>query len=334
MLSLQRSLCAAVLCGSLFGPRSTAQTPGPKVKFEVASIRPAAPAVATPAQGGGGFAPPPPPPGGGACSFRSRTMDAGRLDWSCVSLKDLLLQVFGVPQGRLVGPDWMGSQQFDLSAKLPEGSTADQLPEMLRTLLEDRFGLAFHSERKEQPVNGLVVAKGGLKVKPAGPDSGAPAWVAATESGSSSRGFIGGIRFRAISVQSTDDSPAGVFQSSSMGYVRRSYTGGLGGIVHYEAPNITFEGLADLAVIAGMGLDPVAVDMTGMKGHYQVNFDVSAADALAAIVTGPRDAAAFQSAWLNALQDGLKKLGLQLEPRRAPLETVVIDRLQKTPTEN
>jgi uncharacterized protein (TIGR03435 family) len=30
----------------------------------------------------------------------------------------------------------------------------------------------------------------------------------------------------------------------------------------------------------------------------------------------------------------LQKLGLKLEPRKAPMETIVIDHLEKTPTEN
>jgi len=37
---------------------------------------------------------------------------------------------------------------------------------------------------------------------------------------------------------------------------------------------------------------------------------------------------------LRVVQDGLNKLGLRLEPRKAPVELFVIDRLEKTPTEN
>ena len=36
---------------------------------------------------------------------------------------------------------------------------------MLQGLLAERFGLAFHKEQKEQSVYGLVVAKGGPKLK-------------------------------------------------------------------------------------------------------------------------------------------------------------------------
>jgi uncharacterized protein (TIGR03435 family) len=125
-------------------------------------------------------------------------------------------------------------------------------------------------------------------------------------------------------------------QSPSIGFVRRSDTCGPGGIIHYEAPSITFEGLAALVKIAGPGLDPAVeiVDRTGLAGRYQVSLDVSMSDLLAAIADGPRDLATLQRAWLNMVQDGLRKLGLQLEPRKAPVEIIVIDHLEKTPTAN
>jgi uncharacterized protein (TIGR03435 family) len=267
-------------------------------------------------------------------------MDAGRIDRYCVSLRELLLEVFAVAPARLVAPDWTETQVFDISAKLPEGATQEQLPEMFQSLLEDRFGLAFHRESKEGPINALVVAKGGLKVKAAVPESAQPvlvqpAWVAAAAaaSGPYGNGFIGGIRFRSITVPNSTGEPMFVLQTPSMGFVRRSDTGGAagGGIIHYEAPSITFEGLADLAVIAGNNsLDLAVVDMTGLKGRYQVNLDVS----YAAISEGPRDQATVQNAQLKVVQDGLKKLGLQLEPRKAPVGTVIIDHLEKTPTAN
>jgi uncharacterized protein (TIGR03435 family) len=307
--------------------RSTSPTPSPtsRVKFEVASIRPGAPARAI--TGRGGEAPAAPPPGGPACAPVARTtMDAGRIDFVCISLKQLLLEAFAIPSGLLLAPDWTETDAFDISAKLPNGATHEQLPKMFQSLLEDRFGLTFHRGAKEGTVNALVVAKGGLKVRPAAPDSAQPAWVLVAAAAKAPYGYGRGAR---------QISP-GVFQSSSMGFVRRSDTGGPGGIIHYEAPSISSEGLAALARFAGIGMDPAVgiVDMTGLKGRYQVNLDVSMTDLFAAIAAGPRDAASMQGAWLNMVQDGLKKLGLQLEPRKAPVETIVVDHLEKTPTGN
>jgi uncharacterized protein (TIGR03435 family) len=326
---------------------STPRTNTVRPKFEVASIRPAAsaPPMPRPAGGDGVIAllpPPPPPSGSGVACNRRFVMDAGRVDLSCVSLQDLLLtDVFSIHGSKLVGPDWlvqvMDAQRFDISAKLPEGASADQLPGMFQTLLEERFGLTFHREYKEQAVYTLVVSKSGLKLKPAAPESDQPAWVAtaAAVEGPYGNGNIGGIRFRSIPMPNSDGGPINVWQSPDMGFVRRSNTGGLRGIVHYEAPSMTFEGLANLAVIAGNALEPAVVDMTGLKGRYQVNLDISMADLMAFLTSpGVKDAAAVQEAQVNMLQEALKKLGLQLESRKAPVETIVIDHLEKTPTAN
>jgi uncharacterized protein (TIGR03435 family) len=304
------------------------QSPQPagRVTFEVASVRPAAPARGILDPGQGGEAPPPPPGGPGCAAVARTTMDAGRIDFTCITLKHLLSEAFAIPPGLLLAPDWTDTEAFDITAKIPNGATPDQLPEMFQSLLEDRFGLTFHRAAKEGTVNALVVAKGGLKVKPAAPDSAQPAWVSAAAAMKAPSGYGRGAR---------QISP-GVFQSPSMGFVRKSDTGGPGGIIHYEAPSITSSGLAALVQFAGPGMDPAVgvVDRTGLKGRYQVNLDVSMTDVVAAIVAGPRDFAFAQNAWLDMMQDGLKKLGLQLEPRKAPVETIVVDRLKKEPTAN
>ena len=54
-------------------------------------------------------------------------------------------------------------QKFDIQAKLPDGASLDRLPEMFQSLLEDRFGLAFHREYREQQIYALEVAKGGRR---------------------------------------------------------------------------------------------------------------------------------------------------------------------------
>jgi uncharacterized protein (TIGR03435 family) len=240
----------------------------------------------------------------------------------------------GIPASRLVAPDWMqGGEKFDISAKLPDGATKDQIPQMFQSLLEDRFGLASHRESRERPIQALVVAKGGLKVQPAAPEQAQPAWVAAAAKSPSSAGpFVSGIRVRSFSVQGPDGGQMNIFQTPNMGFVWRS-VGKSNGIARYEAPSITFEGLAELAIMAASLGDEVR-DMTGLQGRYQVNFEVSLADLAAEIRANPGDSNVRQEAQFRVVQDGLKKLGLQLELRKLPVELFVIDRLEKTPTGN
>lgn len=307
-------------------------------KFEVASIRPAAssgPLLPGGPPTPGALPPPPPPPGGPACLPRS-AMDGGRLDRVCASVKELLADAFDVPQSRLIAPDWTDDQRFDISAKLPAGAAPDDAPAMLQSLLEDRFGMKFHRESRVEAVHNLVVAKGGPKLKPAGLDSAQPGWAiaAAAAKGPYGNGRIGGVGFRSVTVLAPDGAPAVVWETAGMGFVRRSNIGGLSGTMHYEAPSISAEGLAELATLAGNGLDASVVDRTGLAGRYQVNLDVSMADLIADLRAHGGDVAAAHRAELDVLRNGLKKLGLEIESPKTPVPMIVIDHLEKTPTEN
>ena len=112
--------------------------------FEVASIKPAA------------------PPTDGRLMVRMGG-DAGRINYSNVSLRDLLKTAYKVKDPQITGPDWLGSERFDVTAKLPEGAKRDQVPVMLQALLADRFKLTMHKESKVVPAYAMLVAKGGPK---------------------------------------------------------------------------------------------------------------------------------------------------------------------------
>jgi uncharacterized protein (TIGR03435 family) len=54
--------------------------------------------------------------------------------------------------------------RFNVSAKLPDACTPEQVPEMLQALLSDRFALKVHRASKDLQVYALVVRGGGLKI--------------------------------------------------------------------------------------------------------------------------------------------------------------------------
>ncbi|HTC88474.1 MAG TPA: TIGR03435 family protein [Bryobacteraceae bacterium] len=81
---------------------------------------------------------------------------------------------YRVKNYEISGPDWMASERFDITAKLPAGRSAKDAIEMLRALLEERFQLKTHRESKELPAYALVVGKGGLKMQESATEPGAP----------------------------------------------------------------------------------------------------------------------------------------------------------------
>jgi uncharacterized protein (TIGR03435 family) len=91
------------------------------------------------------------------------SVDSGRLNYTNVSLGDLAAEAFRVQRTQISGPDFLDSARFDVMAKIPEGAR-EHIPEMLRALLAERFGMKFHEETKELPVYELMTAKGGAKM--------------------------------------------------------------------------------------------------------------------------------------------------------------------------
>jgi uncharacterized protein (TIGR03435 family) len=120
--------------------------------FEVATIKPSKPG----AQGKGfGFQ---------AGHFRTVNTD----------LNDLIAFAYGRHPKQIVdAPAWFGTDLFDIEAKPDaEGRPSQkQMATMVQKLLEDRFGLKFHHDKRELPVYVISVASGGPKMaKSASPD--------------------------------------------------------------------------------------------------------------------------------------------------------------------
>jgi uncharacterized protein (TIGR03435 family) len=100
------------------------------------------------------------------------------------------------------------------------------------------------------------------------------------------------------------------------------------GKTRVEAPGTTLEGLADVLTAQ---LGPPVVDATGVKGRYEVLLETSLNIDPAGDPVTPESAA---ERILTAYQNALQKAGLRLESRKVPVETIVVDRVEKNPTDN
>ncbi|HEY6342182.1 MAG TPA: TIGR03435 family protein [Bryobacteraceae bacterium] len=207
---------------------------------------------------------------------------------------------------------------------------------MFQNLLADRFKLVIHSQTANLPVYALVVAKGGLKIKKAAPQEGAGSTPVDSDVASTFDAFYGTVQSRTIPGADGSDSVT-IISKPRMGTVRQTgdpYRG-----QRWEAPNISFAGLADLLDNVAPFLSLPVIDMTGIGGRYNLALEVSLEDlrrhaGLASEPAGPGNAGDMEEIVLSAFNNGLLKLGLRLEHRKGPLETVVVDRVEKTPTEN
>lgn len=92
-------------------------------------------------------------------------IDPGTLSASGITLRRLIMTAYQVHGFRIVGaPEWVDSQRWDVQAKHDGPVSPDQIHQMLRTLLEERFQLRSHFEKRQMPVYELVIDRRGAKV--------------------------------------------------------------------------------------------------------------------------------------------------------------------------
>ena len=268
------------------------------------------------------------------CSPGERlTVEGSRVDIRFMSLQKLILTAWRIKAYQLTGPDWIKSAHFDIAAKMPAGAHRDRLPEMLQALLAERFKLTLHRDTRELPVYALVVGKGGPRLQPATePEASGPlpeppgSTVLYTPQGEARELAGGGFI-----------STGGAFGPMRGG---RGASGGM----KMEFLNVTMAGLAD---VLSPHLDRPVVDQTGLKGGYYFaseNRPLDSDGGGGRKGGGPPEGGrAGGDAPMNgrpndlfgeALFSALDKAGLKLEKTKAPAEILVVDHLEKTPTEN
>ena len=273
-----------------------AQTAPARLEFEVASIKPSADqALASGGQVHAGV-----------------QIDGAQVHCTYLSVRDYLRIAYEVKEHQIAGPDWLASERFDIHAKLPAGAKREQFREMLQSLLAERFQIKMHRDSKEFAVYGVVVGKGGLKMKESPLDPG-------TED--------------AVSVTGT-----GGARGTTLDFGRGAYFTLTDN--RLEARKLT---MAQLADSLGRFIERPVVDMTELKGTYDLTLEFTPEEyrvllirtALAAGVNLPPEVVRMlEGASDESLFKGLQSLGLKLESRKAPLEVLVIDSASKTPIAN
>jgi uncharacterized protein (TIGR03435 family) len=230
---------------------------------------------------------------------------------------------------------------------MPDGSTKDDAPAMLQTLLAERFKLAVHRDKEEHKVLALIAAKSGPKLKES---PTAPADIDPNTPLQPGERKIDSDEGPVIMKTNTDGS-----MNMNMGK-RGTFTENFdmsSQSMHIDASTMTMDGLADMLTtmmqMGGSG-GPQVVDKTGLKGNYQISLDLSlasliaAAQAQAGVGAGPVSAGgasavnpantASDPEGGNNVGSSLGQMGLKLEERKATVERLVVDHMEKTPAED
>lgn len=283
------AVAAPIAIGLLTGVTLRAQTASPTLQFEVVSVRLAPPPDGTtPARHLSGIPGP-------------NNNDPGRFS-ARVNLLSLVLTAYDIPVYRLSDENELGLMRLDVEAMMPVDTTREQFNTMLQNLLADRLGLKVHWTSKAINTYRLVVAKGGPKLKLAGPDS---------PQDDTSPAEIG--------LNGFPIPPAG----NGSWFVQAP-----GGKVGMRGHNQTIPEL--IGEIDKRTLNGPLTDATGLTGKYDYTLFWSMSANSAAL--NPMSAAEPDGPSIfDAAQD---QLGLKIEKTRGPVQVLVVDSVDKKPTEN
>jgi uncharacterized protein (TIGR03435 family) len=276
-----------------------------KPEFEAASIKPSPPPTVLPTRqpNGARFE--------GGCRRWPQTADPRLFTCENISLRSLILAAYGVFSNQLSAPD-LPSTRFDLRATVPEGARMEQLSLMLQSLLEDRFKLRVHREKREMPRYELVIAKGGPKFKESAP------------------------------VAAKDDDATFMTGPPKLDQDGYPIVGPRGGTVivkdkaRMHNPEMTMQALASQL---SSQLEAPVTDATSLTGKYDIDmhwiyWPFRTATASVPPLPGGEPAASAPPGptLTQALEN---QLGLRVESTKGPVvDFVVVDHAEKVPTQN
>jgi uncharacterized protein (TIGR03435 family) len=240
--------------------------------------------------------------------FRSQVQPGGRVTIQGMSLKTLVLQAWNLKNDMLVGaPGWMDTDRYDILAKVSSSEEIDfdAVWPLVRKLLAERFQMTTHKE--DRPASSYTLVSVKPKMKKADP---------------ATRAHI-----------QNGPSPDGKDTRPANPALTRSVT----------CQNVTMaQFAAQLQPLAPGYLQSPVLDSTGLEGGWDFTLNFSPAG-MAQGGGGRRggDGAATGVAEAPEPGGGLslfdaieKQLGLKLEAQKRSVSVLVIDRIERKPTDN
>ncbi len=238
-------------------------------------------------------------------------------------VRRLITQAYEIHDTQIVGgPDWLGTQGYDINATLTGTPTPEVRRLMMKTLLRDRFKLTFHTEKRDLPIYALVVQRSDGQLGPAlkripddecpppgsrrGTGPGGPPPPAASPFDPNAVASCGQMIVR------TGSPPRAWCADRHAGAIARQFAGDHA--FNRPVTNLTkLEGVYDF--------DFRFANELGRGGPPPPGSPAAAPNAIT-----PGD----EPVLFTALQE---QLGLKLNPQRATLDVLVIDSIER-PTEN
>ena len=215
------------------------------------------------------------------------TSKNGRTTWVNVPLSVMIARAYRVANDRVVGPEWIHTDCFDVNATYKPEVSGDDYWAMLRNLLEERFKMKVRRDQTQITVYALLVAK---------------------------------------------DRP--LFQETAKNTKYKEDCKRDGPKIRCESQKMTMDRLAQNLPrwLPANWFDAPVLDLTGLKGEYDFTLAWTPTDRPPdAEVAAPVTNDPAPEFLLDAIQ---RQLGLKIERRKAPVERIVIEHIERNPIEN
>jgi uncharacterized protein (TIGR03435 family) len=198
-------------------------------------------------------------------------------------------------------PKWAQEGWFTIEARAEGNPSRDDVRQMVRSLLEDRFQFAAHMEKREAQVYAIVVVKPGLGLRQH--PEGAPCTLSSSQADEKKYPHLSP-SYQAVPAH------CGIFgRELSHSDERR-----------LEMLNVTMQQIADSL---GLGLPLLVVDKTGLAGRYDAVVDFGSDDVRP-------NADSSEAIGLPPLPGALEKqVGLKLVKQNGSADTLVIDHIER-----
>jgi uncharacterized protein (TIGR03435 family) len=213
-------------------------------------------------------------------------------------------------------PKWVAQERFDIEARSGDTPvpTKDQVRQMMRSLLEDRFKLAVHLETRQVPVFALVLDKPGTtgpQLRPHTPDDSC----AVPESSDPQQDSASAPASRAPQ------------KLPLLCGVIAHLPPGAPALLKFGGRNVTLAAFAaSLPTQAGLArVQRPVIDRTGLTGSFDFSVEWSPERDNPASESDGSGPTLFQ-----AIKD---QLGLKLDSQKGPIDVIVIDHIEP-PTDN
>jgi uncharacterized protein (TIGR03435 family) len=257
------------------------------------------------------------------------TSDPGQISYSNMTLKSLMVAAYGVKTYQVSGPNWMDAERFDIVAKVPKGSSKDDVKLMLQNLLAERFKLTLHREKKDLPMYALVVGKNGPKLKESPPDD--------------PNATVDEAAAQQKEKQAMDNAKRTTVRDGGM---PPPMPGGPGTRMMMMPGRMrmmsTKQTMAQFAEALGNQMDRPVVDQTGLTKNYDITLEFAPEGIVGRGMPGMPPPPPSGDGGVSAEPDAApslftalqEQLGLKLEQKKGAVDLLVVDHLEKTPTEN